>query len=414
MMALFFGIVTAGTYLFFVRARRFDLFTLAFAAALVYFLPGFFGHVRLPPRLGVDALVPILPETYGVFCAVLASIVVAGLVFEALPGRGPALEWPGSSGARTWAALLAMLGFALAGATSGRALLDVDKDVVLGSTNRFYLIATTSLALLVAFSFARRSKVLLALCGCGLAFDLFVGNRDTVAFAALAIGTLHLAGPRKRRLLAEHWRVIAGGLLMISFLFIYKSIAFLVKSGLTDQLVRALSQPELYERSLFYSEPFVVQATLNEVFRQGFHADPEHLLLASNNLLLFANEVIGDAGGFNKLFQPALFPYCDFGMANEIWAEMIASGGWWALSVFLLAFNGLLAAGSYLLRIRNPELRAAVALLGAQWAFYIHRNDLAYQLNIGKRTFVVAAVCIGLSSLLWSALRSTRAPGAES
>jgi len=100
------------------------------------------------------------------------------------------------------------------------------------------------------------------------------------------------------------------------------------------------------------------------------------------------------------------------GMANNIWAEAYSSGGWLFMAAFAALFAGTLGLGSYLLRCRDPVLRAGIALLFTTWAFYIHRNDLHVQLGLEKRIVLLLALCM-LASMILAPLASSRQPAAR-
>lgn len=406
MQIVFFVLVLLGVYQFAIRPRRFDLYTVAFASSLLYFLPGFFGYVRYPSRLGIELDVALSDATYGVFCLVLLGIILGGLLFELIPYRPPPLSISGTQYASTAAFLCAVLGVGAAVLTSGSALFDSDKDVVLAQLNRWYLLGSASIVLLAAFAFVRRQRTYLAVALCGILFDLYVGFRDAAAFTAISLLTLHLATTHRHRLLWERWRAWIPAVLLIPFLLLYKALAYLLKSGEFGVALTALGDSDLYLGAIDHSEPFAIQTILNEVLDKHFHVDPRHLMDAINGLLVFSGDVGLDSRSFNDMFQPALFPYVDYGMANNIWAEMYASGGIPLLLVFIVFFSLVLACGSWLLRSDQPELRAATAVLGVEWAFYIHRNDLTYQFTIEKRTALVAIVCLASSALLVAASKN--------
>ncbi len=90
-------------------------------------------------------------------------------------------------------------------------------------------------------------------------------------------------------------------------------------------------------------------------------------------------------------------------MANNIWAEMLSSGGWPLLGLFITIFVVMLMLGSYVIRSRDPILAAGAAVTFSYWAFYIHRNDLLYQVNLEKRTLLVWAACVVLSQIFRAA-----------
>lgn len=112
-------------------------------------------------------------------------------------------------------------------------------------------------------------------------------------------------------------------------------------------------------------------------------------------------ELGGTPRSFNDFFQATLFPSdLEYGMANNIWAEMVSSGGWFLLGLFLMVFVSMLMVGSYWIRSQDATLAAGTAVVFSYWAFYIHRNDLLYQVNLEKRTILVWIACLVLSRFL--------------
>jgi hypothetical protein len=145
------------------------------------------------------------------------------------------------------------------------------------------------------------------------------------------------------------------------------------------------------------SEPFATQMILNEVLRSGFQTDAHYILESIvAQFTLFSGEFGLDVVSFNELFQPQLFSEVEYGLAANIWAQMLAAGGWPLFFGFLAVFVASLRLGSQCLAANGLVMRAAVALGGAYWAFYIHRNDLGYVLSLLKR---VALVWLGVSVL---------------
>ena len=61
-----------------------------------------------------------------------------------------------------------------------------------------------------------------------------------------------------------------------------------------------------------------------------------------------------------------------------------------------------------MLGVTDPRLRGYVALAGSYWAFYIHRNDLVYQIDLEKRILVIFVAGLVGSSLLLSFVHSVR------
>ena len=187
----------------------------------------------------------------------------------------------------------------------------------------------------------------------------------------------------------------------VVLLFVYKQIYISVKLGIWDVILDRLTDSELYASAILMSEPFNTQSILNEVIVQDFRAGMEHFRDVLLQFVLFSADLSGAPLSFNDLFQSALFPSdLDYGMANNIWAEMISSGGWLLLSLFLGVFVVILMLGSYWIRTRDATFAGGTAVVFSYWAFYIHRNDLLNQVNLEKRAIMIWFACVVLSECL--------------
>jgi hypothetical protein len=156
--------------------------------------------------------------------------------------------------------------------------------------------------------------------------------------------------------------------------------------------------------SIIQSEPFATQSILNEIVIRHYSVGVDHLAGVGYSVIPFATDFGAPITSFNELFQPALFPQIQgWAIANNIWGEMLSSAGWPLLCAFILLFVGLAAWGGQLLSGPNPEICASVAMLFSTWAFYVHRNDLAFQVTLERRTLGVALLGLLVSRFFFLA-----------
>lgn len=376
------------------RRRRFDFCTIGFFGACFYFLPGFVGFAGYAEGFLLRP-VPILPGTYAIMCWVLLVLVFcAALVDHAERGNsGPtaianeSLRYMG-----TIATLAGVAGLLLTWTSVGSALLDPDKFALLALLNRWYLLWTTGAVLGLSITFLRRKWFLFAVNALLLLANLYVGFRVDLVIAILALCAVVMARRGPVRFIS-YWRT---GTLIAGFgilLFVYKYIFFALKSLDTELLISQISNPDAFKLIFLYSEPFVAQGTLNEVIRQGFFVGADHLQSVFFLFVPFANELGAEVVGFNDLFQPALFSsVVDYGLGSNIWAEMWAVGGWAAIVLFTAAFAAVLVSSSIVMPRLGPEGMALLVTLAVYWSFYVHRNDLLYQLTLSRRVLMAWAV----------------------
>lgn len=387
--------VLGATYLAVAR-RTFDLPALAFFGACFYFLPGFVGFVGHAEGLRVYP-VAIEGETYAVMTLVLVAIGITALLSDAL-GRAHSLPvMPGDAFLRSaaWVASgLGAIGMVLTLITVGAGLFSADKFGLLESLNRWHLLWTSSATIAVVLAFALRSSVLMTIGAILLLINLYIGFRVDLVIALVGVAAYWLMSQKAGRLIAK-WRFIGGIVFAGLLLFVLKYVLVALQLMDVDLLLSQLRNPEAFKFIFLYSEPFIAQGTLNEVVRQDFWVGPGHLGEIIYLAVPFANELGAPAQGFNALFQPTLFSsVTGYGLGSNIWAEMLASGGWPLLVVFVMLFCATLLAGDRMLRRAAPSLAAPGVVILVYWAFYIHRNDLLYQLTLTRRVLLVAVLII--------------------
>jgi len=401
----------AGALYFLLKKRRFDFLTVGYFSATVYFLPAWYGIVIVPITVYSMGPVPLIGGAYLVMLVVISAILAAAIIYDAVPHRSHRhIRLSGSASAGNWALVLGATGLVMSVLTIGvDALLNADKNVVLESLNRWQIFWQFGGALAVVFFFQRRMWLRLSLATLLVLADVFIGFRLSFAFAFIACFALWAERQGRQRFLLRHLRpiLIAGSL--IAFLFVYKSVYVLVKEGEWGRVAQRLTSLQAYDEVITSSEPFITQSILNQVMLDDFHVPFSHFSALFYQLTMFAPSFGAKFVSFNDYFQPALFPLAvDIGLANNIWAEMWSTGGWPLLLAFLLLDVIMLGYMSALMRVDNPELRAALSLPFVCWAFYLHRNDLFVETNLVKRLVLIGATCILLAMLSHDATHRIR------
>lgn len=390
------------------RPREADFLMIGYFAAAIYFLPGVVGYTLSPttPASPVKLPMQLEAEVYAVMIAVLGANLVGAIIWDHLPrlSAGGHLVLANARSAGDVALLCAAIGVVMTWVDSGGAAFAADKRVVIAVVGRWHVLweMAASLGVLLAYSFGRR-WVLLA-CMSLVLLDMYIGFRYAFAMTFIALTVLWLAR-RGRVVLASLPKryailILLGGLFVIS----YQNLKEPLRNSDWTEIGRRLSNPVWYGAGILTSEPFTTQTILNEVIKRDFRTDSGHLWSASEHLILFSSSLGAESPRFNDLFQPALFPLVDHGLANNIWAQMWSAGGWTLLSTFIVLHVLVLMAGSHLLRTRDPAIRVGVVLLFSYWAFYVHRNELVVQLGMEKQVLLTWLLCVGAGMLLGGAL----------
>lgn len=410
MYAAFLTIVAAGGMYFLLSHRRFDAFSLAFFSAGIYFLPGLLGSVRDPAS---DVPVPIESGTYLVMAAVLAAIAAGGFLFGSDDRHAPIGASVTDRQGAYVALAMAFGSLAMALYLDGNIYFSAEKQDVLDGMSRWYRLHCLVSALAAVMAFAHRQWAPFCLAAALLLFNVYVGFRVTSAITLLAIFLVHFHRQGPHRFLRDNRKAVVVAAAAGVFFFAYKAVYTLVKLGEYEIVNEKLKEPEFYLSTVMDSEPFVTQCILNEVVRTEFQTDGGYILTGvAAQFMFFGNELGIELTSFNDLFQPVLFGDIPFGLAGNVWAEMLAAGGWPLLGCFLLAFVVMLRLMSRWLCASHTSTRVWIALSAAYFAFYMHRTDIGFQLTLQKRLLACWFVVVFVSEVLHQLAGRRRSPRA--
>jgi hypothetical protein len=396
-VALLVTVAAGGCYFLFAR-RRLDAFTVAFFAAVLYFLPGLVGYTLSPvsPRTPVKVPVPLDSEASAIMLAVTGAIVLGAIAWSVIDRRLAAPGWrlEPATLASGIAVALGIAGVVLTAVESGGAAFVADKRVVVEAVGRGHLLWQMGGSLAVVLGWTGRRRIPALMGWLLLAGDAWLGFRYAFAITFIAVALLALGRPAPFRLggirLRHAVMILAGGLAVIS----YQNLKEPVRSGDWAEVRERVSNPLWWGAGIMTSEPFTTQTVLNEIVRNDFHTGTDHLWSAAAHLTLFSAELGDESVRFNALYQPALFPLVDHGLANNLWGQMWSAGGWPLLLVFVACFLAGLATWSALLRVPDPAVRSWAALGVGYFAFYAHRNELLTMVGQQKQLLVAWLACV--------------------
>ena len=391
-------IAALGSTYFIVATRRLDSFTVAWFSAILYFLPGIVGYTLSPvtPASPIKLPVALDREAMGIMLAVLAALVTSAVIWDKTSAARTPLEWSLANCARATdlALVLAIVGVILTIVETRGAAFSADKRIVISAVGRGHLLWQMSASLAATLAFAYRRRFAQVAAWVLLLLDMYIGFRYAFALSFLAcaltwgarLGPTRLLSVPKRYLVAT----LLGGLAIIS----YQNLKEPIRQQDWQEVGVRLSNPLWYAAGLLTSEPFTTQTVLNEIVRRDFRTGPEHLWSATQHLLVFSPELGAEPARFSDIFQPALFPEVDHGLANSIWAQMWSAGGWPLLLAFIFVFCVVLATAARILTVADPAIASLCTLSVAYWAFYIHRNELLVQAGYQKQVVLVGGACI--------------------
>lgn len=402
-MQTIFCVISLIGILYFTLAKRvFDWFAVAFLSACIYFLPGFFGYTSYLTLTSWSES-PINDEAYLIMIAVEIAIFSGAIISDLFVKEKIISSAPDNFTTLYTTLFLSLFGLVLMLLTTGSALFYSDKQALLEELNRYNILFYTATMIGCTMSFECKKWKLFSIFFILIMFDMYLGFRTSFAISLIGIFTLWASKKGKNRFLINYWKQGIIGVLLAVFLFLYKQIAYALKSGDIDLLIslfRNTSETFIFKAMFTNSEPFIAQTTLNAVTQYHYHVGLSHLKGLFYQLILFAPQLGINAVSFNDLFQKDLFPEVDYGMASNIWAEMWSAGGWPLLMLFILVFVSIIYFANLTTNVQNPSIRAVAAVMASYWTFYIHRNDIAYEVNLEKRVLLVAGIAFMLAAFI--------------
>lgn len=383
-------------YFIFFR-RIIDYSLLALLSAVIYFMPGFFGYTRYHIN-GTWIESPLLQETYLVFIFVLFSIFIFSIANDFLTAQRPHGALNNQSSKKEtgteihFILALSVLSLGMLWLEAGPAILNPDKAVAMESLGRwhilFYSTAMIGFPLSIAFKKNKIAIIFFTL----LIFNTYIGFRSNIAISIMASIIFSLSG--KKINIKTITTYGSAAMIFAFFMFFYKTVGYAVKAGMWDLVLERILNGETYQAMISNSEPFITQSILNEVISSDFRTPIDHIYSAAYQFIFFSSSLGADTTSFNDYFQPILFGDVNYGMASNIWAQMWSAGDWTLLAAMIFLFNIVILLGNRTLRSRNRFVSAGLAPIFCYWSFYIHRNDLGYTINLGKRIFIVLAVSV--------------------
>ncbi len=402
-----------------VTARRgVDVFSVAIAGCCAYFLPGLFGWVIDPNEFRNDdwrlRSVPLDPEWYVVAGVVLTTVLLTEIIYDYFGSGGE--NGRKSRGKRQFsrlvnstcsvAAVLTLVALVFDLSTAGSAFLSVDKAEVLAASSRWTILRNSSCCVAAVFLVGRQNRWALAVVLGVVAVDVFVGHRSTALMISMSCLLYGLRSALPARLVFERPKVLLCMATLGAMTLFYKAVYALVKIGDFSGIARLLRSGQIIEAAVFHSEPFVTQAILNDTLRYGISVPPTQIpVQVAQTFMLFSPRFGLSTQGFGETAAKVFYPAVEWGVASNIWAQMIAAGGMGGLLLFLIVFNSVLWMLAVIIQRGNEFVARSGALVASWWAFYIHRNDIGYILNLEKRQLLCLAACAAAAGLInWRVL----------
>ena len=420
-----FGAVLLMSCFYFIFQRRsFDLFLVAFGGCAFYFAPLLVGAAPARTEPPTEAMVPLTAGTYVVGCTLMLLLLLASVLFDRGGAKSARIARSSGAGLSVWYLSFAALG--LTGAIKSGAIFNLDKTEVLTEVGYWFVLFETAAALAIVDAYWHRARWQLSAGILLLAVDILVGFRMITIIAFLACALLSLG--RLGRI--ELWRKIP--ILCLSFGAVFVAmltinpLRYAVLPNVQEMLeaqpasrtissiVGAVTGPaastsakinavdrdttpigqKLYlaltSVDLVNTEPFATQLLLSEIIRNDFSCAPSKVLNVAY-VIPFMGYFLGSPPQFETEYKDALFPGYKYGLAGSIWGESFCRFGYGGVATALLLFLALVSFMQIGLFRLSGTIVPALALSGIFLAFYIHRNDLLFEMLLIRRIFMVFA-----------------------
>lgn len=398
MIFLFYLVNFIGLIYFLFKKRTFDFFSLTFFSQLIYFIPGFFGTTNY--MIGRDIIEDtIVDGTYVILILFTVFLLLFTFIYDhsKFSSYGENKIYKVNSIISEMMIAISLVTLVSIIYTNGLLFFILEKKDLMEyvSSNLLLMETTASIAVVVAFL---EKKKLILLLGFGILFiDIFIGFRFAFVISLVAILFIYTNNLGRIRLVS-FWKFGLFMVFLAYFVILLKQFLYGFKFGFSDYSLQQFQTLEFYTNALIHSEPFVIMSILNEVVKNNFTIQFDNILVVLK-IFPFMESIFNlETTDYNQLFQPALFPYVNYGMANSIFAQFFSMGGYLFVIWFIFLYFCILFLGnSYLLYSKYSK--SIVVLLFSMQAFYIYRNDLLYQITLEKKYLVIFLVALLLNYL---------------
>lgn len=212
------------------------------------------------------------------------------------------------------------------------------------------------------------------------------GMRSPLVF--LFLGGLMLSLSRHRIALISQWKVLIFGFFFVAFVVIGKAFYGAYLLGGWVGALEWVYNPD-FENIWRGAEFLTTSAILNGVIVADFETDFWLVPVSFISALPIPLASFGLSSSiFNDLFQPALYPTIDYGMAYNPWAEAYSWGRLCGVMFYAFLFPFLLVIFEGFWRFnRKNSFGGIFLMMGVLVAFWVHRNSLGSELAYLRNLF---------------------------
>lgn len=380
------------SFAIFRKGRVFDFISLGFLSLQIYFMPILF------QLFGQCTPYGCLKEEI-VYISIFLMICMVFFSFLKLNDKRieikPVVDIKFFSIA---ALLLASLSFLyIIYSSSGKIFLD-SKSEMSGYLGYGFIIWSFSSILAFLGFYSIKNKFFTLLSFSFICITIYIGFRSTAAIAIISIFLL-MSKEYKLSINKIKLQHVFLFLFVVFFFFIYKGIYTAIKFDNYELVFTRLSDYQYYIDSFLDAEPSIISYIMSEVLSEELQAPKEQIYNIFLSFGLFGS-LFPDLDTFNDIIQPRYFPGVHWGAGSSVWANVFALTGWIGLFTFCFIYCFTLYAFSSLYKKLDGTYLIILTVIATYWGFYIHRNDLSYQINLEKRVIITAILIIIMAYII--------------
>lgn len=390
-----FSSVSIGGY-FFLRLRQFDLLTIYFLSMVLYSFPLFFGYTYSPNLKEYEspvyltyivAGIAFIGCYFGIFLKVLFSKV----------GFCSSLSFLNVDRYFNW--LLFLFCGALSLFLIPGLFLAQNKNEMLNSGG-FLLMLLSAMVPVGLINSYRSGYRMFSVFFFVLGLLLFLfGSRSVLVFIFLSLLLIVLSDAPM--ILLKKYYVGLGCLFFLLLVVIGKTFYGSFMAGGISGVSTWFYEFEFTK--LWHGAEFLATGgILEEVIKTGFQIPIWTVPMSLLSFLPIPTSWLGFSSSiFNELFQPALFPDIDYGMAYSPWAEAYSWLGLCGVVLYAFFIPALIAVLDKLWVSNKKNAVGSIFLvMGVTVSFWIHRNSIGSELAYLRNIFFPGFFMLSFSMLL--------------
>lgn len=221
----------------------------------------------------------------------------------------------------------------------------------------------------------------------GMMLYFLAGDRTVLVITAFCLVVVLGQGQSLRVLFK--WRNVAGLVLLIGLALFGKPIYVAVKSG-SLLSIQGVFSAEWFSLFLTSFEPFITFNILDLIVRHDFQMSPWRVVEGVLGQFLVQPSAVGiDSNSFNAAFTARFAPSLTYGIAGNFWGQAWAIGGALGVAIYGIIYGVSLRLCDRGTRCYAGTARVTLAILGALFAVYAHRNSLDNLLSFVRQIFIV-------------------------